>query len=75
MADVLQFGMIASRRFWWIATQYGVVAIVAVVSAWTLIPSHGLSGAGMTMVLIFLAQLAVISIGLLCNLPRAPEPR
>jgi O-antigen/teichoic acid export membrane protein len=75
MADVLQFGMIASRRFWWIATQYGVVAIVALVSAWALIPSHGLTGAGMTMVLIFLAQLTVISIGLLCNLPRASEPR
>ena len=65
MADVLQFGMIASRRFWWLALQYGVVALVAVVASFTLIPApragrgrhdHGADHSA--------AQLVVISVGL-----------
>ena len=73
MSDVLQFGMIASRRFWWLALQYGVVALVAVAASPALVLGHGLTGAGMAMVLIFSAQLIVISVSLLFNLPRRSD--
>lgn len=71
IADVLQFGMIAARRFWWLAFQYGTVAVAAVLVCFTLIPNHGLAGAALAMVVIFSVQLAVIALGLLCNLPTA----
>jgi O-antigen/teichoic acid export membrane protein len=74
LADVLKFGMIASRRFWWVAAQYGVVALVAVVACATLIPRLGLNGAGMALVLIFATHLAAILTGLLLNLPKRPVP-
>jgi O-antigen/teichoic acid export membrane protein len=74
LADVLKFGMIASRRFWSIAVQYGAVAFVAVVVSFTLIPNMGLNGAGIALVLIFATHLAAILIGLLRNLPTRPSP-
>jgi O-antigen/teichoic acid export membrane protein len=66
--------MIASRRFWSIAVQYGAVAFVAVVVSFTLIPNMGLNGAGIALVLIFATHLAAILIGLLRNLPTRPSP-
>ncbi|MGI9284011.1 MAG: lipopolysaccharide biosynthesis protein [Pseudomonadales bacterium] len=71
VADVLQFGMIASRRFWWLTFQYGSVALAAVVACYSFIPGQGLEGAALAVVVIFAVQLTVISIGLLCNLPAA----
>lgn len=73
VADVLQFGMIAARRFWWLAFQYGSVAVAAVLACFTLIPSQGLHGAALAAMLIFTVQLVVISLGLLCNLPTASQ--
>jgi O-antigen/teichoic acid export membrane protein len=69
MADVLRYGMVATRRFWWIAFQYGVVALVAAVSCLTLIPRFGLTGAGATMFLIFASHLLVVAAGLFRSLP------
>jgi O-antigen/teichoic acid export membrane protein len=69
IADVLRYGMIATRRFWWIAVQYGVVALVAIVTCFTLIPRFGLTGAGVTMFLIFASHLLVVAVGLFYNLP------
>jgi O-antigen/teichoic acid export membrane protein len=71
VADVLQFGMIAARRFWWLTLQYGVVATVAIVSCYAIIPQYGLNGAGVVMFLIFLSQLIVIGAGLLYSLAAA----
>jgi O-antigen/teichoic acid export membrane protein len=73
VADVLKFGMIASRRFWWLAVQYGVVALIAVAACFTLIPRLGLTGAGIAMVLIFGSHLIVVALGLLRSLPRARQ--
>ncbi len=69
VADVMQFGMIAARRFWWLTFQYGSVALAAAVACFTLIPNQGLHGAAVAVVVIFTVQLVVISLGLLCNLP------
>jgi O-antigen/teichoic acid export membrane protein len=74
LADVLKFGMIASRRFWWIAAQYGATALVAAVACAALIPPLGLTGAGIALVLIFATHLAAILAGLLLNLPQRPAP-
>lgn len=73
IADVLKFGMVASRRFWWLAVQYGVVALVAVSTSFTLIPRLGLTGAGIAMLLIFASHLIVVALGLSYNLPRARQ--
>lgn len=73
IADVLKFGMVASRRFWWLAVQYGVVALVAVSTSFTLIPRLGLTGAGIAMCLIFASHLIVVALGLSYNLPRARQ--
>jgi O-antigen/teichoic acid export membrane protein len=70
LADVLKFGMIASRRFWTMCAQYGGVALVACVASATLIPRYGLPGAGIALVLIFAAHAVAVAVGLLCNLPR-----
>lgn len=73
LADVLKFGVVASRRFWWIAGPYGAAAAVAVLACFTLIPAYGLIGAGISLVLIFATHLAVILAGLALNLPSLPE--
>ncbi len=73
-ADVLKFGMVASRQFWAICTQYGVVAVVAAVGCATLIPRYGLDGAGLTMVAIYLAHLVVVAVGIYFNLPKRLVP-
>ncbi|MFK0686762.1 lipopolysaccharide biosynthesis protein [Mesorhizobium sp. IMUNJ 23033] len=73
IADVLKFGMVASRRFWWLAAQYAVVALVAVLTSFTLIPRLALTGAGIAMCLIFASHLIVVTLGLLYNLPRTRQ--
>lgn len=70
VADVLKFGMIASRRFWTMCLQYGSVALVAAVASFLLIPRHGLTGAGIALVVIFAAHVIAVSVGLFRNLPR-----
>lgn len=74
VADVLKFGMIASRRFWWIAGPYGAAAAVAVAACITLIPAYGLIGAGVSLVLIFATHLAMTAAALALNLPQLPKP-
>lgn len=64
VTDILQAGMIASRRFWWLSIQYAVVAAVALVTCFTIIPWFGLIGAGVAVLLIFCAQFVVILVGL-----------
>jgi O-antigen/teichoic acid export membrane protein len=73
LADVLKFGVVASRRFWWIAGPYGAAAAIAVAACFTLIPAHGLIGAGISLVLIFATHLAMVLTGIALNLPRCPE--
>ena len=72
-ADVLKFGMIATRRFWAIGMQFGIVAIVAAVASFTLTPRYGLDGAGMAMVAIYAAHLIVVASGLFAVFPRGPR--
>ena len=75
LADVLKFGMIASRRFWWITVQYGVVAATTVLGCVTLIPAYGLDGAGAVLVLVFGVNVLVIIFGLALNLPRGGKSK
>jgi O-antigen/teichoic acid export membrane protein len=65
IANVLRYGVVATRRFWWLGLQNGVAAVVALVGCVVLIPEFGLSGAGATMVLVFAAQLIIAFIALL----------
>jgi O-antigen/teichoic acid export membrane protein len=65
IANVLRYGVIATRRFWWLGLQNGVAALVAIVGCVALIPEFGLSGAGATMVIVFAAQLVIAAIALL----------
>ncbi len=69
MAEVLQFGMIAARRFWWLTFQYSCVALAAALACFSLIPSQGLPGAALALIVIFTVQFVVIMLGLLRNLP------
>lgn len=69
MAEVLQFGMIAARRFWWLTLQHSCVAVAAAVACFSLIATQGLSGAALALVVIFTVQFVVIMLGLLRNLP------
>lgn len=70
VADVVKFGNIASRRFWWLTAQYGVVALTALIACASLIPPLGLTGAGIAVFLTFASQLLTALIGLACSLPR-----
>jgi O-antigen/teichoic acid export membrane protein len=72
-ADVLKFGMIATRRFWAIGMQFGIVAVVAVVASFLLTARFGLNGAGMAMVAIYSAHLIVVASGLIRSIPRRIE--
>ncbi len=64
IANVLRYGVVATRRFWWLGLQNGVAAVVAVSASILLIPEFGLTGAGAAMVLTFAAQLVVAFIAL-----------
>ena len=74
VGDVLQFGMIASRRFWWLTFQYGSVALAAVGACAMLIPTRGMLGAAEAVLIVSAVQVAVILIGLTRNLP-VPQAR
>lgn len=69
MAEVLQFGMIAARRFWWLTLQHWCVAVAAAVACFSLIGTQGLPGAALALIVIFSVQFLVITLGLLRNLP------
>ena len=69
MAETMQFGMLAARRFWWITFQHGCVALAAALACFNLIPTQGLPGAALALVIIFTVQFIVIMLGLLRNLP------
>lgn len=69
-ADVLKFGMLATRQFWAISLQFGIVAVVAAVASFTLTPLYGLDGAGMAMVVIYAANLVVVAAGLFNRIPK-----
>jgi O-antigen/teichoic acid export membrane protein len=70
IADVLKFGMVATRRFWAVCVQFGIVAVVAALASLTLTPRYGLNGAGMAMVVIYAAHLVVVALGLFNSFPR-----
>ena len=72
IANVLAFGLIASRRFWWITLQNAGVAAAALLGCYFLIGPYGLAGAGWCMVLIFGTQLLLVSIGL-AAIPARPS--
>lgn len=63
-ANLLQFGVIASRKFWWLCWQNGAMLIVSIFGCVFLIPAHGIVGAGMVMLMIFCAQLLAVLIGI-----------
>lgn len=65
IATVLRSAVVAAQYFWWVNLQNGVAATVALAGCILLIPQHGLSGAGATMVLTFAAQLIIAFIALL----------
>lgn len=64
IANVLAFGLIASRQFWWITLQNAGVAIAALLGCVFLIGPYGLIGAGWCMLLTFGTQLILVLIGL-----------
>lgn len=70
IADVLKFGMVATRRFWAVCVQFGIVAVVAAVASFTLTPRYGLDGAGMALVAIYAAHLIVVASGLFSSFPK-----
>ena len=59
-ANILRYGVVAARRFWWLGAQNGAAALVAVAACLILIPRYGLHGAGAAMVLVFAVQLAIV---------------
>ncbi|MFW8637310.1 hypothetical protein [Cribrihabitans pelagius] len=63
-ANLLQFGVIASRKFWWLCWQNGVMLVVSIFGCLFLIPAHGIAGAGMVMLMIFCAQLLAVLMGI-----------
>lgn len=71
VANVLRYGVIATRRFWWIGTQNSAAAIAAILGCATLLPAMGLAGAGATMVLVFAVQLIVAALSIVLTLHQA----
>ncbi|MDA9865564.1 hypothetical protein N9C96_02695, partial [bacterium] len=74
IANVLAFGLIASRQFWWITLQNAGVAVAALLGCYFLIGPYGLAGAGWCMVLIFGTQLVLVLVGLLA-IPAKPAEK
>ncbi|MEO0525449.1 MAG: hypothetical protein AAF088_21290, partial [Pseudomonadota bacterium] len=75
IANVLRYGVVATRRFWWLGMQNAVAAVAAVAGCILLIPSYGLPGAGATMVLVFATQLVVAIVALFLALKSSPTGR
>ncbi|MCV6592312.1 MAG: hypothetical protein OIF48_05120 [Silicimonas sp.] len=65
VASALKFGLIASRRFWWITMQNAVAAAVAVVATPVLVAEHGLPGAAGALLAAFSAQMMLALAGVL----------
>lgn len=72
VANILRYGVVAARRFWWIGVQNGIAAVIAVAGCVLLIPGYGLVGAGATMVLVFAAQLVTAFVALVQALRQIP---
>lgn len=64
MANLLQFGVIASRKFWWLCWQNGVMLVVSVLGCIFIIPAYGIAGAGLVMLTVFCAQLLAVLAGI-----------
>lgn len=64
IANVLSYGLIASRQFWWITLQNAGVAISALLACYFLIAPFGLIGAGWCMLMISGTQLVFVLVGL-----------
>lgn len=60
VANILRYGVVAARRFWWLGAQNAAAAVVAVTGCLVLIPRYGLTGAGVAMVIVFSVQLLVV---------------
>ena len=74
-ANILRYGVLAARRFWWLGAQNAVAALVAAAASLILIPRYGLPGAGATMALVFAVQLAIVLAALAYALKsQAPKP-
>ena len=71
LADLLQYAVIAARRFWWLTTQFGAGTLVAVGAGLLLVPK-GLDEAGVAVVAVFAVQLVIVTIAVLRHLP-TPE--
>lgn len=65
IGNVLGFGVIAARAFWWLMLQNAAVAVVALVSCVTLIGRFGLVGASYALMLTFGTHLLFALGGLL----------
>lgn len=72
-ANILRYGVVAARRFWWLGAQNAAAALVAVAACLILIPRFGLPGAGAAMVLVFAVQLAIVLAALAHALKFAPQ--
>ncbi len=68
VANILGYGVVAARRFWWLGAQNGAAAFLAVSGSLILIPKFGLSGAAITLVLVFAAQLVIVFAALILAL-------
>ena len=64
-ANILRYGVVAARRFWWLGAQNAAAALVAVSASLILIPRFGLIGAGAALVAVFAVQLLIVSAALL----------
>lgn len=71
IGNVLGFGVIAARAFWWLSLQNAVVAVVALIACLTLIGRFGLLGAGYALMLTFGTHLLFALGGLLVVLRKA----
>ena len=64
LANVMNFGVIAAQRFWWVTAQKSVVAGAAIVACLLLIGPYGLVGASYAVLAINGVQFIVATIGL-----------
>lgn len=74
VANILRYGVVAARRFWWLGAQNAAAALVAIATCLILIPRYGLTGAGMAMVLVFAIQLFVV-LGALIHAVKFPSQK
>lgn len=68
-AEMLQQAVVAAQRFWWLTANFAITAAVAVASSVVLIPQHGLTGAGASLVIVSAVHLVAVAVAALANLP------